>query len=236
MLRGINKQSIFEDSEDKKRLYETFSRYKPVSNFELYGYCFMDNHIHILIKENFESVSLIIKRIITSYVFWFNKKYERSGNLMQDRFKSEVIDSDTYLLTVLRYIHQNPIKAGIVNDINDYRWSSFQEYIKKPIITDTDFAFRLFSPDREKAFKLFETFMYAKNSDQCLDTDVHMKISDSEIRAMLLEQGFSNINQLLQLKKDKRDEIIKHLKSVNGVSIRQLSRITGISKSIIERI
>jgi REP element-mobilizing transposase RayT len=236
ILRGINKQSLFEDSEDKERLYETLGRYKVISNFELYGYCFMDNHIHILIKEYTEPISLIVKRISGSYVYWFNWKYERSGNLLQDRFKSEAIESDAYFLTVLRYIHQNPVKAGIAKNISDYRWSSIHEYIKKPAITDIDFALKIFSSDREKAVELFEKFMDKQNDDQCLDDIEKVRVPDSEIRTMLLEQGFSNINQLLRLEKQKRNEIIKSLKSVEGVTIRQLSRITGIPKSVIDRI
>jgi len=114
ILRGINKQIIFEDNEDKERLLDTLKRYKPVSNYELYGYCFMDNHIHILIKETTEPISMVVKRISGSYVAWFNWKYGRCGHLFQERFKSEAVENDAYFLTVLRYIHQNPVKAGLV--------------------------------------------------------------------------------------------------------------------------
>lgn len=236
MLRGINRQTIFKDSEDKKRLFQKLQYYKMVSNFELYGYCFMDNHIHLLIREKTESISVFIKRISSSYVLWFNEKYERCGHLFQERFKSEAIENDSYLLTALRYIHQNPVKAGITKNVSGFPWSSYHEYTKTPILTDTSIVLGLFSPDREKALELFVKFMNEENADQCLDNDKEPRISDSEIRAMLLLHGVSDSDQFRQLQKQKRDEIIIVLKSIEGVTIRQLSRITGISKSVVNRI
>ena len=96
MQRCINKQPVIKDNEDKERLLETLIRFKQVCNFELFGYCFMDNHIHLLLKEVVEPISLIIKRICNSYVYWVNWKYERCGPLFQDRFKSEAVENDRY--------------------------------------------------------------------------------------------------------------------------------------------
>ncbi len=236
MLRGINKQRIFKDSQDKEKLFQTLKYYKKVSGFELYGYCFMKNHIHMLIKESLEPISLIMKRISSSYVYWYNTKYQRCGHLFQERFKSEVVEDDAYFFTVLRYIHQNPVKAGIVNKVSDFRWSSFDEYINKSIIIDTDYMFDMFSQDRKEAIKLFTVYTNMQNDDQCLDDNEKLKVSDSEIRAILLQKSISDTIQLIQLNKQKRNEIIKALKSIEGVTIRQLSRITGISKSVIDRV
>ncbi|WP_198543854.1 transposase [Petroclostridium xylanilyticum] len=101
----------------------------------------MNNHIHLLLKEGKEAISQAMKRIGASYVYWYNMKYERYGHLFQDRYKSEKVEDDKYLLTVLRYIHQNPIKAGIVEEAIKYKWSSYIEYIsQKGILTDIDFG------------------------------------------------------------------------------------------------
>ena len=236
MLRGINRQSIFEDDEDKGRLFETLKRYKKVSNYEIYGYCFMDNHVHILLKESTEPISLMIKRISGSYVYWFNWKYERCGHLLQERYKSEVVESDAYFLTVLRYIHQNPVKAGLAKNVTDYKWSSFHEYIEKPLITEINFALDMFSPNRKKAIELFAAYMNEQKNDQCLDYEEKARVPDSEIRVILAEQGVPDANRLQRLDRQKRDEIIRVLKSVEGVTVRQLARITGISKSVIGRV
>ena len=93
MLRGINRQSIFEDDEDNEKFLQTIKDCKDVSEFELYGYCLMGNHVHLLLKEGKESLELVFKRIGARYVFWYNWKYRRCGHLFQDRFKSEAVES-----------------------------------------------------------------------------------------------------------------------------------------------
>ena len=129
MLRGINQQTIFEDDEDYFKFVETLENYKAISGYKLFAYCLMSNHIHILIKVEKEDLDLIMKRIAGRYVYWYNWKYYRKGHLFQDRFKSEPIEDDSYFLTVLRYIHQNPVKAGIVKSIDDYLFSSYNNYL-----------------------------------------------------------------------------------------------------------
>lgn len=130
ILRGINRQTIFEDDdEDAIKFLQTLKDYESKSGYEIYAYCLMGNHIHILIKEGQEKLGTAIKRIGVSYVYWYNSKYDRTGHLFQGRYKSEVVENDKYLLTVLRYIHQNPLKAGITKDIEEYKWSSYNEYV-----------------------------------------------------------------------------------------------------------
>jgi putative transposase len=236
MLRGINRQTIFEDDEDKEKFLFTLKKYKDISNYQLYSYCLMDNHIHLLMKESEETVAEAIKRISSSYVYWYNLKYERCGHLFQDRFKSENVENVTYFLTVLRYIHQNPIKAGLATNVFDSKWTSINEYVSKPNIVDTEFALKFFSLDKSKAIKLFIKYMQERNDDQCLDDVVKVKKSDGEVREYLNELGITNISLLQQMDKENRDAALEQLKKLNGVSLRQLSRITGISKSVIHRI
>jgi putative transposase len=235
MLRGINRQTIFEDERDKYRLLETIEKFKEKSNFELYSYCFMDNHIHLLLKETEEPVSLIIKRISASYVYWYNNRYERCGHLFQDRFKSEAVETIPYFLTVLRYIHQNPLKAQIATNVFECRWTSIKEYLGNSSIVDIDFALNLLSSDRNKALQIFNKYMQEVNGDQCLDDYVKVKLSDDEVREHLLEIGVPQSVHLQQMKKLDRDAILIKLRNLNGVSYQQLSRITGISKSVIAR-
>lgn len=236
MLRGINRQHIFEDDRDIERLLETIKKYKEVSKFEIYAYCIMSNHIHMLIKEMDESISDIIKRISSSYVFWYNKKYERCGHLFQERYKSEVVEDEEYFLTVLRYIHQNPLKARIVKNIAQYKWSSYREYIGEASIISPDFALDIFSPDRNSSIELFCNFNNQKNNDMCLEDDEKVRVSDVELKKLLLKLGVMDPKELKNQDKSKRNEIIKKVKEVNGVTVRQLSRITGLSKSQISRI
>jgi len=218
------------------RLIDTFIKYKAICHFELYGYCLMDNHIHLLIKETEEPISNVIKRICSSYVYWYNMKYERVGHLFQDRFRSENVESLRYFLTVLRYIHQNPYKAGLVKSVFDWRWSSLHEYVGKGSLVDIDKGLHLFHPNRQEAIQLFIANMMEENDDQCLDDHVKVKMLDSEVREYLHEYGITSISLLQQMDKADRNDIIAKLKTLRGVSIRQISRVTGISKSVIDRI
>lgn len=236
MLRGVNKQTIFEDEEDKTRFIETLKKYKDICKYEIYSYCLMDNHIHLLLKESEESISKAIKRISSSYVYWYNLKYERCGHLFQERFKSENVENKAYFLTVLRYIHQNPIKAGLAKNVFKSNWTSINEYISKVNLVDIDFGLNLFSTDRRDAVKFFIKYMKESNNDQCLDHQVRVRMSDREVREQLHQLGITNSSTLQQMEKDNRDATLAILKEINGVTVRQLSRITGISKSVIQRV
>jgi len=182
MVRGINRQNIFEDEEDKLRLLTTLERYRNEQICEVYGYCLMDNHIHLIIKETGDTISTIIKKVSGSYVYWYNNKYDRTGHLFQERYKSEVVETEGSLLRVLRYIHQNPLKAGIVKEIADYKWSSYSEYVDKPRIVNTDCVLQRFSTNRIQSTEMFKKFTREKNDDQYLEYEQKVKMSDSEIR------------------------------------------------------
>ena len=82
-------------------------------NYILYAYCLMSNHIHLLIREREDNIGMAIKRIASSYVYYYNHKYSRDGHLFRERFKSEPVNDIAYFITLLRYIHQNPVKAGM---------------------------------------------------------------------------------------------------------------------------
>ncbi|KAB3539711.1 transposase [Alkaliphilus pronyensis] len=236
MLRGINGQTIFTDNEDFQLFINTIREFKDVSKYELYAYCLMTNHIHLLIKEGIEDLSIAFRRIGAKYVYWYNLKHKRIGHLFQDRYKSEVVENDKYLLTVLRYIHQNPVKAGIAKSVAEYRWSSYAEFNGDKDLCDTKFPLSLFSDDRKKALELFKNFNLEINKDKCLDYEEILRIDDKTAANIIKDvAGVKNPTQIQDIEKDKRDNIIKDLKE-KGLSIRQIERLTGISFGIIRRI
>ena len=147
MMRGVNKLLIFVNDADKMRFLDILTTCKEISGFELYAYCLMGNHVHLLIGVKDEPLEKIVKRINNRYVYWFNLAHDRVGHMFQDRFKSEPVDDDNYFLTVLRYILQNPVKAGFCRKLSDYEWSSYADYKaeNKTGITDTSFALEIAS-------------------------------------------------------------------------------------------
>ena len=133
MLRGINHQDIFEERSDywkflKLLRLQTHPEDKLGRPLQphciVYAYCLMTNHVHLLLRELDEGLMPPIKSISIAYAQYFNLKYERSGHLFQDRFKSEPVNDMGYFITLLRYIHQNPIAAGIAASVSGYTWSS----------------------------------------------------------------------------------------------------------------
>jgi putative transposase len=233
LLRGQNRQIIFEDDEDRERFIQTLKDCKDKSGYKIYGYCLMGNHIHLLLHELDEEIGIIMRRIGASYVYWYNWKYRRCGHLFQDRYKSEPVETEKYFLTVLRYIHQNPVKVGFVKEALDYRWSSYNEYIKNNGITDTCFALGIFNEDREKAVQEFKDFHNEYKDANCLEMEESLRMTDEE--AIDIIKGKYLVSSSLQLKsfeKEKRDRCIKELKE-KGLSTRQIERLTGISRSAI---
>jgi putative transposase len=102
----------------------------PPDSFSLLSYCLMPNHFHLEIKQNADiPVSKLISQLCTSYSKYFNKKYSKIGGVFQDAFKAVLIDKDPYLLWLSAYIHNNPKTAGLVMDLADYPWSSYQDYV-----------------------------------------------------------------------------------------------------------
>lgn len=239
MLRGANRQDIFYDDEDRVKYIQTLEGYKDASEYKIYGYCLMSNHIHLLIREGKEPISKAMKRIGVSYVYWYNMKYERCGHLFQDRYKSEVVENDKYLMVVLRYIHQNPLKAHMIDNCIEYKWSSYVEYISQETkLTDIDFVLDSLNSNRNKAVEIFEKFTNEKSNDKCLDYDDSKRkvMTDEEAKKLILKfTSLSNPQILLKMDKKDRDNIIRKLKD-EDISIRQLSRITGLGRGVIDKV
>ncbi|WP_339362290.1 transposase [Vallitalea maricola] len=230
MLRGIDKRNIFLDDEDREKFLYTLLKAKQSGGFSLYAYCLMDNHVHLLIKEN-EEIGNSIKRITVSYVQWHNNKYGRSGHLFENRYKSEVVESENYLLKVARYIHQNPVKANIIKSPSVYIWSSYNKYIDKyygdNVQLDTDNILNYFN-NIEK----FEEYMIKPNTDECLEYYNKTKLTDNELKDQLeVKYDIKDINNI---SKSNRDKMIFQIRKETGASIRQLSRVLGLGRGIIE--
>lgn len=235
MLRGINRQVIFEDEEDYEKFLQVLRDCKSVSCFKLYAYCLMSNHVHILLRTGLEGEPLeqIFKRIGVRYVAWYNRKYGRSGHLFQDRFKSEAVNDDVYLLTVLRYIHQNPVKAGICKKPEQYCWSSYPGYLVGDGSCDTAEVLAVLASDLVQAMAELRHFHAEHDQTACMDIEQGLRPSDAEVRALLLELcGTNQAAELQILPIPQRDRAIATLKA-QGASLRQIVRLTGWSFGVV---
>lgn len=188
----------------------------------------MENHVHLLLHNESTDVSLFMKKVEVSYALYYNKKYERIGHLFQDRFRSEIISNDAALLAVFRYILNNPQKAGIARS-TEYQWSSIREYGRTDGITDSTIVYNMIGEKEE----LYD-FLKVSNKIEFIE-DLPSKHDD--------EWGMNIIHQVLcgasgttlqGMSKIDRNETLALLKS-KGLSVRQLERLTGINRGVIQK-
>lgn len=249
MIRGNERKNLFLDDYDRLRFIDTLYEKKKEKEFELYAYCLMDNHVHLLIKEGSDELARIMKRINTSYAYYFNKKYKRIGHVFQDRYKSEIIEDEKYLLAAARYIHNNPVKAGIVKEASQYKWSSFGDYagMKKSWgdIIDIGTMLGIFSDNEEKAKILLIEFTNQANEDIFLEyreENKHIKTITTEKEAEEYVQEFLETRGIkkadLQDRKNLsiRNDLVKELKDKSELSIRQIAGILELDRNAVQRV
>lgn len=233
MMRGIDKRHIFLQNQDYQQFLLQLQRAKKKSEGKLLAYCLMKNHVHLLMKEGSEEIGNTVRRINVGYALYHNFTHERVGYLFQGRFKSEAVNDDGYLYTVFRYIHQNPLKAGMVNTIEDYPWSSYKEYLrKKPNYIDDDPGSNPLwgSFLQEKEYRIF----HQQDMDvQCMDYVESDRISVKELR-MHIEKDLQ-INDLLNLSLGERNGMIRKIVEETGASIRQMEKVLGLGRSMIHK-
>ena len=143
MLRGVNRDAIFLEEEDFERFLRALRVTKNASGCVVLAYCLMTNHVHLVIRTTREPLATVMKRLGVRYASWFNRKYGRVGHLFQDRFRSRPVDTDEYLLTLLRYVWANPVEAGLTDCAEDYRWSSRRQLGEESGLVDNDELERL---------------------------------------------------------------------------------------------
>lgn len=127
--RGNNRQKIFRETEDFEKFLSLIKEYKAKYAFDVYNYCLMSNHIHFLIKiSKGRDLPKLMQGVFQSFRFYYRRKYKYTGYLFQGRYKSKLIEKDSYLLECARYIERNPLRAGIIDDLSQYRWTSYMHY------------------------------------------------------------------------------------------------------------
>ena len=248
MLRGNERRKIFFNDEDRARFIAILKAKNKERLFSIYAFCLMDNHVHLLINEQEEQITKIMHKIGVSYAQYLNKKYQRTGHLFQDRFKSEAIQDERYLLAAIRYIHNNPIKANMVKKPGQFRWSSYHEYVNEGSndfdVIDKTFVLSMFSEDAEQAVKLFVKYSEESQNGEAFmdipDEDVLDKRMNEEEVRLYINECIAKYDQAdlkaLMLVKEIRNELIREIKRNSTLSIRQIAGILGIDRNIVQRV
>ena len=131
MARGVDGREVFVDDLDRRDFLGTILGLKSQTNCSIIAYCLMGNHFHLAIKVGTTPLSHIMHRLLTAYVIGFNARHAREGHLFQARYKSVLCLDDSYLIALVRYIHMNPVRAGLTVGPEDWPWSSHRYYAER---------------------------------------------------------------------------------------------------------
>lgn len=131
IIRCNNSDFLINSKSDFLLFLSILHHYKQKFNFKLYGYCILNSHIHLIIQTPDDpeiSISKIMHAICWRYAITYNKRHNRKGHFFNDRFKSPIVQDDVYGVELMKYISQNPVRAGLVKNAKDWRWSSYRVY------------------------------------------------------------------------------------------------------------
>lgn len=158
--RGSNKQEIFLEDEDYRFFLNRIKKLNEKYDHSLYAVCLMPNHFHLSIQTRTIPISKIMASLATSYSMYFNKKYNHVGSVFQNRYKSILIQNDSYFLALSRYIYLNPVKADIVSDPLLYPYSSFNEVIGEKPLFYLDADIKRLTGDTKESQEKYKEFVY----------------------------------------------------------------------------
>jgi REP element-mobilizing transposase RayT len=219
--RGNREEDIFTKESDKikfiEKMVETIKKYK----LQLYCYVLMDTHYHFLLSTPLGNLSKSMHYLNTSYSNWFKSKYDLRGSLFQGRYKSILVEKEEYLLLLSCYIHLNPVRAGLVNKPEDYRWSSFRDYVeesKKFSYICTDEIKGLFSNRHSAAYR---DFVYSRLDKKYSKEDIYGKYSilgSEKFRKGVLNQVGYKVKDLTV----REIPVLKHLSRLESEDIKKL--------------
>lgn len=225
MAQGLNKEYIFNEDEDKKQYLKFVNKIKKDIDITIISYCVMDNHVHILFKtDETEQLSKFMHKVNTIYAIYYNQKYDRVGYVFRNRYKSQIICSEKQLYTCINYIHNNPVKADICKFPEEYKYSSYNDYIQNKELFEEKINGTL---DKEN-FLQEENFIFLEEKNE----------KEEEIQKTIKEYLNANKVNLDKLKRDKEHlkEIICMLKNNYNLSLRKISTYINVGRETVRNI
>ncbi len=250
VMQAVRHRVLFEDDEDFLQFMDIMRKVMwdetdMTENFSLYAYCLMPDHFHLLLKEQEEDVSKVVSRIATAYAHYFNNKYDRDGAIYRGRFASEPVDENGRFNILLRYIHQVPVRQGMARTPGEYEWSSYGELTKvdsregRVASRETGLCtlkeeYQQLSADELQRMLCSMVPSTVKclgpreaptprPSDKQLITLIHQLTGDTSIHELMSRPYAECLKALTDLRK-------------KGASVRQLERLTGIGRGIIQNL
>ena len=197
----------------------------------------MDNHVHLLLSSPPDSLSSFFRSLGTRFARWYNCKYQRTGHLFQERYHSTPVENEKYFLSVLAYIHNNPVKAKICRFSSDYHWSSAGAYLgaKNPLVS-VSYAYDI-TGSKDSLLHFFETYSSDDEDriDDISDNQNHFYSDEKAIEIFKTVTNLSSLTEASNLIKDIKYPFIRTLRE-KGLTVKQISRIMDVSQSTVKRI
>ena len=190
VARGNGKQIIFESDDDRATFVRMLEESASAADVGIIAWCLMGNHVHLVLEDAGSRMSDAMRTLLARYARYFNERTGHVGHVFQERFFSEPIEGDSYLLAAVRYVHLNPERAGVCS-AGEYRWSSYGEYVGVPVITDTSIVldmvggpegFARFCGERSDTMAGYNPVQVSRTQDELLIA----------ARSILDEQGFGS--------------------------------------------
>lgn len=240
IMRGNNRTSIFSNHSQKQYFRDLLKEQKEECLLEIAGYCIMDNHVHIAVKADLDNLTKSMKSVNIRYAMRYNREKEQIGHVYQDRYKSEVIHNENILSLVIRYIHNNPVKAKIVNHPGDYKWSSYNEYFNNSNDNLIDISQREFVLELNNGISNFKEFHKLEDQNEYLEIneDRDKNRIDKAMKILGKYIDIEDRNSINNLKQDIKlqDEIIKNLLENSNLSHRKIAEILDVTSSKVHYI
>lgn len=247
--RGNNGENVFEDTEEKSFLVELLRESVMVGGVELFAYIIMSNHYHLALRTGVEPLSKVMHRINARYGMYYNRKKKRTGHVFQGRYKAIHVYKENYLISLVRYIHRNPVRAGICEHASEYPWSSDLYYRKaEPGFIETGLLLGMLSEDGNNSFRKYCQLMdqeddagpeEIKTAEQEVKEDLNQTIKTNERRKpldeILKETGVSR-EEFEIIKRGSRVRKLTPVKTIyaktawhHGYSLREIAGYIGVS-------
>ena len=196
IIKGIDDQDIFYDDKDRQFFLKRILKTKKLFDYDIYAYCLMSNHVHMVIKIQNDFLSKAIQSLTLSYAQYFNKKYKRKGPLVQNRFKSKNVENQKYFLEVCRYVHRNPEKAYIAKT-EDYEWSSYKEYIGKERLINKKILLHYYNDDLNEFIKYTKNISDIEELNTFAEYEIIERLTDYFKKFRILSHLVNVLNQML---------------------------------------
>lgn len=221
IIRGINHEKIFNQSREKIYFKKIILKYLEKYNIDIYSYCIMSNHAHFLVRAELRVLSVFMASILAEYAAYYNFKHNRNGHVFQNRFLSECINDERYFWSCMRYIHLNPVKAGMVKGIAKYKYSSVREYLDEIPEILSDKAIKTYQKNFKNSVE-FARFHGEKETTIFEDIDEEVEAQRVEIARMIavsMQNGYklAEINRVFE-EKELRKEYIEQIKETLDLS------------------